>query len=90
MPARTIVKPTVVSAEVGGDIVLLDVQAGTYFGLDDVGTAIWRQLDQGVSDEEIVRRLLDEYDVDPVRLQAEVAAFLGLLRDKGLAELVEG
>ena len=34
----------VVSREVGGEAVLLNLATGTYFGLDGVGTEIWNLL----------------------------------------------
>ena len=39
--------PDVVSREVAGEAVLLNLESGLYFGLNEVGSAIWQALDEG-------------------------------------------
>jgi hypothetical protein len=81
---RVIASDAVVGAELDGESVLLDVETGTYFGLDPVATDIWRLLRDAQSVDEICARLLDGYEVDPGELRADVVAFLALLEAKGL------
>ena len=56
--------------------VLLNVETGRYFGLDDVATHIWKQLLDGASESELVDGLVAEYDVEPQRAQADLTSFL--------------
>ena len=58
------ISPEVLFQEVAGEIVLLDLRSENYFGLDEVGTRIWRLLETGINSGEIVQILLQEYDVD--------------------------
>jgi hypothetical protein len=90
-PSRTAANESVVAAELDGEAVLLNVDTGIYFGLDSVGTNIWKLLcdGDGVADDEIVGRLSAEYDVEPDQLRVDVAEFLGLLVSKGLARTVD-
>ena len=37
--------PSVVTAEVDGEIVMMSIEQGRYFGLDDVGSDIWRRIE---------------------------------------------
>ncbi|MBT6125779.1 MAG: PqqD family protein, partial [Halieaceae bacterium] len=37
--------PDVISQEVSGETVLLDLNSEHYFGLDEVGTRIWQLID---------------------------------------------
>ncbi len=78
------INESVVCSELDDEMVLLNIETGIYFGLDAVGTAIWRLLVKGADESEIVRRLLAEYDVEPVRLRTDVSAFLNLLSARGL------
>ncbi|MDP8924736.1 MAG: PqqD family protein [Chloroflexota bacterium] len=87
---RAVINGSVAGAELGDELVLLNVETGVYFGLDAVGADIWKLLAKGATESEIVDRLLAEYDVEPGRLRAELAAFLAALEDKGLARIVRG
>jgi hypothetical protein len=72
--------------EVGGETVLLDLASEQYFGLDEVGTRIWQLLNEGLGPGDMVDTLLDEYEVERERLEADVRELLGSLLDAGLIE----
>jgi hypothetical protein len=84
MRRRTVLNETVVSAELDDEVVLLNVETGTYFGLDAIGSRIWRLLAQGAAEGDILERLLAEYDVEPAQLRSDLSGFLGVLTAKGL------
>ena len=74
----------VVGCEVEGEMVLLDLQSGTYFGLNPVGAEIWGQITQGKSLNEIQQYLLSRYDVGAELCQTEVFALVSKLTERGL------
>ena len=78
---------SVVCADLGGEVVLLNADTGTYFGLDAVGADIWHLVAEGASEDEILDRLLDDYDVEPERLRVDVSTFLARLADNGLVRV---
>jgi chromosome condensin MukBEF MukE localization factor len=82
--------PTVVCAELDGEAILLDAQSGIYFGLDAVGTDIWRLLERGADSRQIVEELLADYDVERERLVGDVNTFIEHLRRQGLVAAVGG
>src|SRR5260370_2867313 len=64
--------------------VLLNIETERYFGLDEIGTRMW-QLATAASKIEIAfQQLLDEYDVDPGLLRANLTDLLSQLVDNGL------
>jgi hypothetical protein len=81
---------SVVDAVLGDEAVLLNVQSGVYFGLNAVGTRIWELLIEGATQEDIVGRLLDEYDVEPEQLRTDIEGFMQVLAAKGLTRNVTG
>ena len=85
---RAVISESVACAELGDEVVLLNVETGIYFGLDAVGADMWRLLTEGAAEGDIVDRLLAEYDVEPDRLRADLAAVLDALEAKGLARIV--
>lgn len=78
------VSEAVVSAELGGEGVLLDIATGLYYGLDETGSQIWRLVREGLGASDICDRLLSEYDVDPERLRTDITGFLDQLEQNGL------
>ncbi|HEY1292378.1 MAG TPA: PqqD family protein [Chloroflexota bacterium] len=66
--------------------VLLNVQTGRYFGLDDVATHLWKQLLEGASEAQLVDSVLAEYDVEPERARGDVTNFLQRLEVLGLLQ----
>jgi hypothetical protein len=86
---RVQVNESVVCAELDQEAVLLNVETGVYFGLDPIGTAIWKLLEAGSTEEDIIRQLTAEYEVELVQIQTDMAEFLDLLSSKGLVQVVE-
>lgn len=77
-----------VSCEVGEEAVLLSIEDGEYYGLNPVGAAIWRHIQEPRSVAAVRDRLLAEFsDVDPATCEAEVLAFLAELLEVRLVEV---
>jgi hypothetical protein len=71
-------------AELGDELVALDPNVGECFGFNSVATAIWRQLEQPRSFEQLRDALLCEYDVEPEQCARELQELLNDLSAKGL------
>ncbi len=73
-----------------GEVVLLNLVAEAYFGLDAVGAELFTLLRAGVSFDDAHQRLLEDYDVDSDTLRADLDDLVTNLIDHGLiSELVE-
>jgi Coenzyme PQQ synthesis protein D (PqqD) len=81
--------PDVLSRNLDGDTVLLDLESGTYFGLDAVGTRIWELVGQNQPLSTILEIILDEYDVDEQRARTDLLELLDALMAKGLIRATE-
>jgi hypothetical protein len=58
--------------------VLLDLEQGCYFGLNESGRAMWEQLGTSRPLAEVHRHLLDQFEVAPERLWDDL---LGLVAE---------
>ncbi len=76
--------PGVVSAQQGARTIMLDSRRGEYFGLDEVGAAIWAQLSEGRTLAELVDALDREYAAPRAELERDAAAFVARLEKKHL------
>lgn len=79
--------PEVISQEVSGETVLLDLDSENYFGLDEVGTRIWQLIKETNDLAAIYQTLLTEYDVSEERLQQDLDTLLSEITKLGLATL---
>jgi Coenzyme PQQ synthesis protein D (PqqD) len=78
-----------VAAEVDGEVVMLSERAGAYFGLDGVGSEIWRLLAQPRRVSDLCQSLAQRYDADADTLIRDVTSFLDELLARKLVRLVE-
>jgi hypothetical protein len=72
-----------------GEVVLLDLQNGGYFGLNEVGASIWCLIQENKTIGAILGALEQEYEVSEERLRSDLAEFLTELRSRGLVEIHE-
>ena len=77
----------VLISEVGGESVLLNLKSECYFGLDEVGTRIWKALTTSSSIQVAYETLLSEYDVDANKLRQDMENLIGKLTEQGLMEV---
>ncbi|MCB1688443.1 MAG: PqqD family protein [Halioglobus sp.] len=83
------VSPKVISQEVAGETVILDLDSECYFGLDAVGSRVWHLIREGADLATIYHTLLDEYEVDGEQLQADLESLLADASQRGLITLKE-
>ena len=75
--AETVSIPdTILWQEIGEEIVILDLDAGRYRSLNDVGSAMWRALDECPDVAAAHAQLCERYEVDPEVLREDLAAFV--------------
>jgi hypothetical protein len=78
----------VFAREFDGELVLLDLARGDYYGLDTIGARLWRGLMEGRTVADIATEIAPEYDVEPATLRSDLVELLRDLAEKGLVELL--
>ncbi len=79
----------IVTAVMDGETVMMSVETGKYYNLGAIGGDIWALLDTEKSFAQIIDALMEQYDVDRTRCEADTAAFLEQLKTQGLLTLQE-
>ncbi|MFB3916276.1 MAG: PqqD family protein [Terriglobales bacterium] len=87
LASRVRISPEVVSEELDGETVLLHMRTGIYYGLDQVGTTIWRLLRSNLSLEDVLDELLSEYEVCREECAGDLLRVVNEMRDLELVEL---
>lgn len=84
---RIIVPKQVVAKEVGGEMVLLDLERGSYFKLNVTAAALWRTMAAGQTLGEGVRQLGERFEAPEETLRREMALLLEDLMKERLVHL---
>jgi hypothetical protein len=84
---RVRVAPDVLFRLVGDEGVLLNLNTEMYLGLNLVGTRMWNVLGSASSIQAAFDELLQEYDVEPAQLRADLEEFIDHLLAQKLIEI---
>ena len=82
--ARVTVSPSVYARTFGEEVVLLEFGKGEYFGLDVVGTDIWRRLEGGAALGAVADHIATRYDVGREEALRDIVDLVSQLRDHDL------
>jgi hypothetical protein len=76
-----------VSCNLQGEIAILSLVKGTYYGLDSIGAQVWTLLQEPTSVTELCDAILQEYEVEPDCCRKDMLALLERLWIEGLIEV---
>jgi hypothetical protein len=79
--------PSVLTAQVDDQILMMSIERGSYFGLDDIGSDIWQRIEPPCSFAELVDRLAADYDADRAIIAADVKTLLDRLVESDVVRL---
>lgn len=77
-------KLEIMTADMKGDMVMMDVETGKYYNLGDVGGRIWALLEQPITLATLADRLTQEYAVSKEQCLKDIMPFVQALLERGL------
>ena len=91
LPTRVTIPDNVLFQELKGESVLLNLANDRYYGLDDVGTRMWRLLAEHRNPSTVVQHLLNEYagEVDQATVERDLCELIEKLAAVGLITVHE-
>jgi len=72
--------------EVDGDVMLMNEMQGRYFGLDAIGSDIWKRLEKPQTVTELCASLARDYAAERAMIERDVTKLLATLHGYGLVE----
>ena len=75
------------SSDLMGETVILELESGVYYGLNETGTLIWNLINKSKTLEEIREIILSEYDIEPELCNKYILKLVKSLADKGLVTI---
>ena len=84
LPKILAVPSDVLSQELDGETVILDLRSERYMSLDSVGSRFWQLVQNGSDAESACHVLLQEYDVEEAVLRRDLAELIAKMCDAGI------
>lgn len=83
------IKSGFVLKEIAGSFIVVSVgervkEFNGVITLNETGVLLWKKLESGATEEELVKALLSEYDVDEATAKADVSGFVNKLKEAKL------
>lgn len=75
------------SAEIGGEAIMMSIENGAYFGLNPVATRIWDLIEQPKSVAALIQTITDEYEVSSEQATDDVQVFVADMIERGIAQI---
>lgn len=82
-------RPDLHAVAMDGELVMMGMEQGEYFGLRDVAATIWAALAEPKTLDELCAAVSAEYEVTPEGCRGDVAAFLDEMLAKKLVDRVD-
>ena len=79
-----------VSSDLAGEAVILELNAGEYYGLNRVGAFIWNLIQQPQTVAALREAVLSQFDVERERCERELDGLLNALHAARLIEIRPG
>lgn len=87
--ASTTIVPrdSALATTIDGEAVVLETESGTYYGLNEVATFVWDELDEPRSIESLRDAILEEYEVDPEQCERDLQEVVDKMASNGLVDV---
>lgn len=77
-------KPKVILETFDEEVVLVNLDSGSYYTIDKVGVDILGYIEHGADIDKIVKRVIDAHEADSAHIETAVLQFVDKLRQEGL------
>ena len=77
-------EPHVISEIIEGEVIILNLERGSYFSLNESGMVIWQAIRDGLGRDDMLRLLAQRYACDHATLEEDLAQLLKTLEEEQL------
>ena len=76
--------PDLLAVDMDGDLVMMSIERGNYYGVGGIGPHVWQLLETPRTTAELIDDICQEFEVDQTTALADVEHFLADLVEHGL------
>jgi len=81
--------PNVIHEVIDGEAVLVSLESGSYYSIDNVGAAIWSHIEHGLSLPQIIEAITNQYTGEQTQIETGVNQLVAQLQEERLIVPVE-
>ena len=81
--------PGMIASNLDGEIVMMSVENGEYYGLDEIGSRIWELIEKPIVIVKLIQSLMVEFEVERQQCEEDTLEFLADLFSRNLINLLE-
>ena len=82
-------KEDLITSKIGDEIVLMTIENGKYFSINQVGSLIWEEINQPTTAEDVCMKLVEKYAVSMEQCLSDTLPFLERLHKADLLVLID-
>jgi hypothetical protein len=79
---RYIHNKEIIQSKIGEEVVMLDMESGFYFGLNSVASVIWKMMEQEISFDLMIERLMGTFNVERSLCESDTKELIDQLLEK--------
>lgn len=83
------VDPSVVFNEMDGEIIMMSIANGEFYGINALGSRIWQMLETPKAASEVCDALMPDFDVTREQCEQDVLLFLTRMVEKGVMTVAD-
>jgi len=80
---------SVVFNEMDGEIIMMSIDKGEFYGINSLGSRIWQMLETPKAVSEVCDALLPDFDVTREQCEKDILFFLNRLAEKEVIKIVD-
>ena len=88
MDSKIVRENNIVFNEMDGETIMMSIESGEYYGINSIGSRIWKLLETPKAASEICDAVLPDYDVTREQCAKDVLLFLNKMAEKGVVKIV--
>lgn len=72
-------KQRIISETLDGETILINLESGAYYSMNETGSIIWEDIQAGYSTGKIIEHIKNTYDIEEGRIPTAIAEFMKFL-----------
>ena len=74
----------IMASQLGDELVMMNFETGDYLGINAIGNKIWNFLKDPIEVGSIIKKLCEQYDIEPSTCEKETLSFLSHLLEEDM------
>jgi hypothetical protein len=81
--------PEIIHNDIDGEVVIMSIEQNKFYGIDKIGTCIWKLLDTPKNVENIIDEMLKQYNVTREVCETDILSFLNKMAHQNMLIITE-